>query len=266
MQRYLARDGAVLSYGDAGGAGSPALLFVHGWQGDRSIWDAIVARLREKFRCIAVDLRGFGASSSARGPYTLEQHSEDLRGLVEFLRLGRAVVIGHSMGGKIAVRFAVDAESLVEALVLVAPVPLGPAGFSEKGVAYLRATAGNAPAARAWLTKTIMAPPSAEVLDRLCTVASRASSAAVEQSLDSWVETDLSDEAKRLTEPALVIGFQHDAPERVRDKAAALLPNARFEEVQDCAHYAVLEQPLPVAQLIEAFVSRLEGTQQRREV
>ena len=259
MRRFSARDGAGLAYSDSGGAGA-ALLFVHGWQGDRSIWDSIVVRLSDRFRCVAADLRGFGASSSAPGPYTLEQYSEDLCALVEFLELERVVVIGHSMGGKVAVRFAVDAPELVQALVLVAPVPLGPAGFSEKGVAYLRATAGNAPAAREWLIKTIMAPASADVLDRLCHVASSASPTAVVESLDSWVLTDLSHAAKGVTAPALVIGFEHDAPERVRDRAAALLPNARFEELPDCAHYAVLEQPSQVAEMIEAFIHAYPAT------
>lgn len=248
---------------DSGGAG-PVLLFVHGWQGDRSIWDPIVERLRDRFRCVAADLRGFGASSSAPGPYTLEQYSEDLRALVKFLGLGRVVVIGHSMGGKVAVRFALDAPELVEALVLVAPVPLGPAGFSEKGVAYLRATAGNAPAAREWLTKTIMAPAPADVLDRLCEIAARASHAAVAESLDSWVVTDLSRQAKGVSAPALVIGFEHDAPERVREKAAALLPNARFDELPDCAHYAVLEQPARVAERIEAFIRADAGDERAK--
>ena len=262
MQQFSAPDGAGVSYSDSGGAG-PALLFVHGWQGDHSIWDPIVAQLRASFRCIAPDLRGFGASSRAASPYTLEQYSEDLRALVHFLQLQRVVVLGHSMGGKVAVRFALDAPDLVEALVLVAPVPLGPAGFSEKGVAYLRATAGNASAAREWLAKTIMAPPSAAVLDRLCDVASGACATAVAEALDSWVVTDLSDEAKAVAARALVIGFQHDAPERVRDKAAALLPNARFEEVPDCAHYAVLERPAPVAELIEAFIRAGPGNPAR---
>ncbi|MBV8197786.1 MAG: alpha/beta hydrolase [Candidatus Eremiobacteraeota bacterium] len=251
---FSARDGAELAFNDSAG-GSPALLFVHGWQADRTIWDPIVAELHDRFRCVAPDLRGFGASSNAPGPYALEQYSQDLRALVESLRLERVVVVGHSMGGKVAVRFALDAPQLVERLVLIASVPLGPAGFSEKGVAYLRATAGNPQAVREWLTKTISAPPSADVLHRLCDIASGASATAVAESLDSWVLTDLSAEARRVTAPALVIGFEHDAPNRLQERVAALLPNARFDVVPDCAHYAVLEHPAPVAERIAAFIA-----------
>lgn len=54
--------------------------------------------------------------------------------------------------------------------------------------------------------------------------------------------------------PALVIAPEYDAPENVREKVAALLPNARFEILADCGHYAVLEQPAEIAALVRDFL------------
>ena len=57
-----------------------------------------------------------------------------------------------------------------------------------------------------------------------------------------------------VTAPALVIAPEYDAPEHVREQVAALLPNARFEILPDCGHYAVLERPAEIAALVRTFL------------
>jgi pimeloyl-ACP methyl ester carboxylesterase len=173
-----------LKYEDRGGGG-PAVVFVHGWQADRSVWSEVAAALGPRVRSIAVDLPGFGESNTLPGPFTVERFAEDLRALIETLGAAPAIVVGHSMGGKVASRLAIAAPEVVGGLVLIAPVPLSAAGFSPKGEARLRATAGDPVAVKEWLARTIADPSNEEILERLCGAAAKASPAVALESYES---------------------------------------------------------------------------------
>ena len=222
-------------------------------------------RLGPGVRTIAVDLPGFGGSNTLAGPYDLDRFADALRALLESLATGPVIAVGHSMGAKVALRLAIAAPEMVRGLALVAPVPIGPAGFSEKGEAYLRATAGDPVRLRAWLAKTIADPPDEPTLDRLCAVAAKSRSEAVLESLQSWMHADLTEKAQGVAAPAVVIASSFDAPEAAHSKVAAHLSNASFVVVPDAAHYAILEKPETVATRIRDFVATLSKDGDRHE-
>lgn len=251
MQRFSANDGAELAY-DERGSGDARLLFVHGWQGDRSVWDRVTGALGSGTRAISVDLRGSGESKEAPGPYTVERFAEDLGELIVGLDFAPAVVIGHSMGAKIAVHLAAKSPELVAALVLLAPVPIGPAEFSEKGSAFLRSTVDDPAAARTWLSR-MFDESGSDALEHACASGARASRAAMLESFDSWTGADFSDAAHAITVPTLVIAPDRDNPEMQNARVAALIPNARFTLLAGAGHYGQLERPAEVAELIRGF-------------
>lgn len=237
-----------------------AVVFVHGWQGDRTVWRDVIAALGDDVRAIALDLPGSGDASDAPGPYTLERFAAHVGDVVESQGLAPAVIVGHSMGAKVAVRLAIDAPELVRGLVLVAPVPVTTAGFSERGEAYLRATAGDPVRVREWLIKTVSKTPNAETLERLCCVAARARPEAMLESLDSWMHTDLAEQAKTIKVPVLVIAPENDQPENARAKVADLLPKASFAVLPSAAHYTIVENPREVVHVIREWLRPREAT------
>ncbi len=95
----------------------PAVLFVHGFPHDHSLWDAQVAALGGRVRCLAPDLRGFGVSEVA-GPWSMDQWADDLAALLDARGIERAVVCGLSMGGYIAFALWRRHRARVRALVL----------------------------------------------------------------------------------------------------------------------------------------------------
>ena len=142
MPSFTLSDDARLAYAETG-SGDCAIVLIHGWQADRRVWAGVIAALGSDVRAITVDLRGSGASADSRGPYTLERYAQDVRELIDGLGIEPAIVAGHSMGATVALRLAVDAPQSVRGLVLIAPVPASGGGYSPKGEAYLRATAGD---------------------------------------------------------------------------------------------------------------------------
>lgn len=106
-----------IAYTDEG-QGSP-LLFVHGFPLSRATWSKQVAFFKAQYRVIAPDLRGLGESASGPGPVSMSRFAEDLHDLVQRLSTGPVVLVGHSMGGYVALAFAMAHPNALRGLVLV---------------------------------------------------------------------------------------------------------------------------------------------------
>ena len=114
--RYLTTDGARLRYRDEG-RGSPVLL-AHGWTLDLEMWEPQVAALRDTFRLIRFDRRGFGLSS---GRPSVLQDIADLGALCDRLAIERIALVGMSQGARAAMGFAMTAPQRVSCLILDGP-------------------------------------------------------------------------------------------------------------------------------------------------
>lgn len=105
MEHYDQNVGEVtLSYSDDG-AGH-CIVLLHGFCGSREYFQKIIPELSEKYRVIAVDLRGHGHSSTARGDYRIEHMADDLAKLIQVLEIDKVTMIGHSLGGYVTLAFA----------------------------------------------------------------------------------------------------------------------------------------------------------------
>ncbi len=230
------------------------VVFIHGWQGDRTVWDDVVAALGDDVLALTPDLPGSGDANAAFGPFTLERFAAHVREAIQELDAGPAFVVGHSMGATVALRLAVDAPAAVRGLVLITPVPASGAGFSPKGEAYLRATAGDAANAKRWLARTLCEPEDGANLERLCASAAKTPRAAALESFASWAHAGFAEETRAIAAPTLVIAAEHDSPETSTSNVAALIPNARCIVLPNAAHYAIVERPNEIASLIRGFV------------
>ena len=257
MNTFRTADGAELSYDERGARGDLPLLFLHGWNGASALWEPIVERLAKNHRTIALDLRGFGASSGAPGPYRVETFSDDLSALIMAADLDPLVVIGHSMGAAVAQRFAVDRPDAVEGLVLIAPVPAGGLNYSPKMDAMFRSLPGNRDATNAWLARLTHREPSADVREALRRAAAAVHPGAALESYESWSTLDFADEAATIATPTLVIAPDGDRPEFARAHVGDLIAGSTFQILRESGHYAIVEQPERIARLIEHFVASL---------
>ena len=112
-----------LCYVDAGDG--PPIVFVHGLMSSSGNWAAQVDRLADRHRVVAPDLFGHGDSAKPSGDYSLSAHAATLRDLFDGLDIRSATVVGHSLGGGIALQMAYLFPDRVDALVLVSSGGLG---------------------------------------------------------------------------------------------------------------------------------------------
>jgi pimeloyl-ACP methyl ester carboxylesterase len=101
------------------GDGDVTVLLVHCWMCDRTFWSAQVSELAERYRTLAVDLPGHGQATAARTVWSVAGYGEDVAGLIEGLGLSDVVLVGHSMGGPVALRAAALARGRVRGIVAV---------------------------------------------------------------------------------------------------------------------------------------------------
>ena len=101
-------------------AGSgPALLLIHGIGDNSTTWEPVHARLARRFTVIAPDLLGHGMSDKPRADYSVAAYANGMRDLLSVLDIERATVVGHSLGGGVAMQFCYQFPQLVDRLILV---------------------------------------------------------------------------------------------------------------------------------------------------
>jgi pimeloyl-ACP methyl ester carboxylesterase len=113
-----------VSYRTAGDGG-PVVLLIHGIVGCAEQWDQVVPLLAERYTVVAPDLLGHGQSAKPRGDYSLGAYAASVRDLLVALGHRRATVVGHSLGGGVAMQFAYEYPPFAERLVLVSSGGLG---------------------------------------------------------------------------------------------------------------------------------------------
>jgi pimeloyl-ACP methyl ester carboxylesterase len=235
----------------------PSLVFLHYWGGSGRTWAPVISALPER-DLLTLDFRGWGRSHTLPGPYDLRQLAADTRAVLSASGVSDFVLIGHSMGGKVAQLVAAAKPGGLRGIVLVAPAPARPAAHVDpqyqEGLSHAYDLADSVASARdSVLTATrLPAALRAQVVeDSLASTPA----ARVEWPLRGIAE-DISAETQRVTVPALVVAGERDMVEPAEVLRANLLPyldDAELAVVPGSGHLLPLEAPEALAALITTF-------------
>jgi pimeloyl-ACP methyl ester carboxylesterase len=118
--KYIKVKNYNIAYIDEGSS-NDVLLFIHGLGSHLKAWERNIPELKKQFRCIAVDLPGYGKSSKQIHSGEVSFYTEVVSGLIKKLKLNNVTLVGHSMGGQISISFALNYKDQISNLVLVAP-------------------------------------------------------------------------------------------------------------------------------------------------
>jgi len=105
IDKVNSADGVPIAYA-VEGKGSPALVFIHCWSCDMSFWKDQVPYFAKKYQVVTLDLGGHGQSGTARKDYTIESFAQDVAAVVKAAGLKKVILVGHSMGGPVALEAA----------------------------------------------------------------------------------------------------------------------------------------------------------------
>jgi pimeloyl-ACP methyl ester carboxylesterase len=263
MQATL--NGVTLSYTDEG-PGSP-LVFIHGFPLSRDTWQRQVEAFRSTHRVIAPDLRGLGQSEAQPGTNTMERFADDVHALLRKLETGPVVLVGHSMGGYVALAFARRHPEMLRGLVLVgtksgADTPEGAAGrraTAEKvklegidGVVGAMApkmlAASNQDAAMAAKVRDFMEPSKPEgVIGALLGMAER---------------PDSTPTLGQIRVPTLVITGADDTiiPPAESDALAKGIAGAQLRVIPQAGHLVAFERPDEFNAALQEWMKRAAAT------
>src|SRR5436309_9550335 len=108
-------------------AGSgPPIVLIHGITASSRVWELVGPRLARNHTVLAPDLLGHGETAKPKGDYSMGAFASGIRDLILWLDLGPTTIVGHSLGGGVAMQFAYQFPERTQRLVLVAPGGLGP--------------------------------------------------------------------------------------------------------------------------------------------
>lgn len=251
------RDGVALRYLDTG-AGEPALLLIHGWTCDHTNWKDQIAHFSPRHRIVAMDLRGHGASDKPEQGYSIDGFVDDVAWLIRELGLDKPVVIGHSMGGVIALNLVRKHPGLAAGIVMVdSPVflPEATKGLLAPLFAGLESPeyASVFDSAARSLFFGPASPPA--LVDEIV-----ASSVKTPQNVMVTAIVSTLSEASRTPGPILVPALYLRATDpAIADEAdiRKSFPGLGLVNVP-CAHFVQMEQPAATNNIIRDFLDKLE--------
>lgn len=253
----------VRSYYELIGEGPP-LVLIPGLGASCRVWDAIVPELASRFSVILLDNRGMGRSVARRKPRSLANYSADIAELLDVLQLDRTHVLGLSLGGMIAQRFAVDHAGRVDRLVLVSCAHRF-TGYLLWMTSLLGHSLRRFPrkmfiqTMELLTTAPLFLDANVEEIGRQMQQRCRegVQGRAMGNQLRCLLQSEMAPADYRITAPTLVLAGEHDAliPNCYARQMAELIPGSRFVIVPGAGHNPMAEMPQIVMPLITGFLS-----------
>ncbi len=258
-------NGYTMYYREQGPPDGLPVVFIHGFPFSHRLWDPQLETLPDRFRGVAYDVRGHGASDVGDGQYSVEFFVDDLLGLLDHLAIDQAVVCGLSMGGYIALRALERHPDRFQGLVLCdTRSTADPDQTKVERARTIRAvkTGGVEPFAEEFV-KAVFAPatlkanpPTVKLIRDI--IAATDPLAIGGTLLALAARTDTTPALSRITLPTLILVGQHDAltPVANSEAMAALLPRAELHIIPGAGHVSNLENPTVFNEHLLTFLER----------
>ncbi|HWN70630.1 MAG TPA: alpha/beta hydrolase, partial [Haliangium sp.] len=192
------------------GQGDETLVLVAGFISTQRWWRPILERLPAGFRAYALDMRAAGGSEQIESGHNVARYAADVHEFVEAMGLSRFVLVGHSMGGGVAMQYALDHQDRLKALILANP--LAPYGMriDQATTDWINSVQGQAAGQRMMLLGGHGTPPPEADLEELVTDAVAWGKAMYQGMMDDMARFDVSDRLNELNVPTLVTWGDRD--------------------------------------------------------
>jgi 3-oxoadipate enol-lactonase len=250
----------------SGDSSHQAIVFIHGFPFDHTLWDEVISGLEEQYYCISYDIRGFGASEVGNGQYTMEHYVDDLEHILSSLEVDHPIICGFSMGGYIALRAQEKYQKRFKALILAhtktasdndeAKLKRASAisGIDREGVAPFLDNFFSAAFSEGYRAKE------PQKLEAMKTKILRFSPVGIMGGLLAMVSrTDTTQILHTMDIPVLLITGEHDrviSPDVMKEMASRI-KNSTFVSLEQSGHMSMIEKPEEFLTVLQRFLSQV---------
>ncbi len=248
-------------YYEEHGDGQP-LIFIHGLGSSTHDWEFQVPEFSKSYQVIAFDLRGHGQSDKPAGPYSIPMMAADLAGLLQSLRIPSAHLVGLSLGGAVALQFALDHLASVKTLTIINSGPsLG--GTPEEARQEIERRVGIVKQLGMKAMGEALSPalfpnpehaPLRENFNKRWAENDPQAYIEATRAILGW---DVVDQLGRIKCPTLILAADRDySPVAVKEAYVKLIPSSRLVVIAEAHHALPIEQPEKFNAALRDFLDR----------
>jgi 3-oxoadipate enol-lactonase len=260
LQRHSVKvNNLTVSYIDEG-SGAPIVL-IHGFCGSPAYWEKIIPVLSQNNRIIVPALRGHGMSSAVNDPYSIEDMATDIRLLLDELKINEVTLLGHSLGGYVALAFAEKNPELLSGFGLIHSTAFPDSEEAKQGrknnIELVREN-GIEPLIKNLVPK-LFSPAHvkemAEEMKLVTEIGINTSVTGAKGALNAMQERpDRNDVLKNSTCPILLVAGKHDQLIPVEKVFSVQSPLIQQVLMEEAGHLAMIEDPTKLTKIIQDFV------------
>lgn len=236
-------DGLNINYLDFGNKKGDAIVLLHGWRQNISMMQMLGEPFKDKYRIIVVDFPGFGGSDEPKEVMGVDGYTKIIEKLLNKLNVKNPILIGHSFGGRVSVKFA--SRNDVKKLILLSPALRGhdKKGLKTKVLKFLKTVPGIKNL-ESWAK------------DHIGSRDYKAASPVMKKVLVETVNEDLSLDAKKIKAPTILIygDLDSEVPEEDTKEYERLIPDCGLILYEGCTHFAYLERINQTISIIRNFI------------
>ena len=277
--KYFTFDSYNYAYRTSSGSTRDIILLHGSAETSYFFWRNFFTEFGDKYRVVAIDLRGHGNSASPPNGYSAASQANLVMGLINILRLKKPVVIGHSLGGIIAAKYAIIFPSSLSSLVLYdCPIsgnfihdlkfifdiplsvsfPLGLVSIPTLGKYFFKFRTSKT-TQKLLKDLKVFCDPDEYLTDEMIIEAMKVTYPGLAKSIRCAIlGGNLMNELNKIQAPTLVIRGEHDilAPKEWMRQVTDSIPNAILAEIPGAAHLPLIEKPQEFNSVVENFISQ----------
>jgi len=248
--------------GDLDTSSAAPVLFLHGWMTSGAVFDDVLPMMAPAGRrLLCLDQRGAGSAAGNDGDgdsWATADYGADVIALLDALAIHRAVVVGHSMGGQVALWLGACHPERIAGICAITPVPLSGLALPAEARALFASSAGNRDTQRTILQLATVALPTAS-LEHLLDAAATVSTPCIVGALQGFTTGAPDVDIARIDAPTLVVAT--DDPflplPLLQGTVVDAIAGARLHHLPGAGHYPTAEKPSELAAIIDAFLRSL---------